>query len=251
MKNQAVHLISDPTGAAASSESRTPIAIIGSSGHARTIIDILQLTGEYNLVGLLDSFKTSEGSLPGYEILGTPSDIPALVSANRFTAAIAGVGDNWARARLVREIRRLMPQFPFVSAIHPSAIVARDARIGAGSVIMAGAIVNPGCEIGEHCIVNTRASLDHNSVMEPYSSLGPGVTTGGTVHIGAYSAVGIGATILQNITIGTHTVIGAGATVFQDVPDYIVAYGTPARTIRPRQPGDRYLGERRDRRGSE
>ena len=49
--------------------------------------------------------------------------------------------------------------------------------------------------------------------------------------------------VIQEITIGKHTIIGAGAVVFRSIPDQVVAYGTPARVIRPRNIGERYLGE--------
>jgi acetyltransferase-like isoleucine patch superfamily enzyme len=53
----------------------------------------------------------------------------------------------------------------------------------------------------------------------------------------------MGATVLPGVSIGQHTLIGAGALVYRSVPDNSVAYGVPARLIRSRQPGDRYLRE--------
>jgi acetyltransferase-like isoleucine patch superfamily enzyme len=108
---------------------------------------------------------------------------------------------------------------------------------------MAGAVLNPGVRVGEFCIVNTRASLDHDSTMGAFSSLAPGAITGGNVAVGSYSNVGMGATVLPGVSIGQHTLIGAGALVYRSVPDNSVAYGVPARLIRSRQPGDRYLRE--------
>jgi hypothetical protein len=63
------------------------------------------------------------------------------------------------------------------------------------------------------------------------------------VRIGEFSAISIGAIVSHSITIGDHAVVGAGATVLQDIPDRVVAYGTPARVVRRRNPGDSYLGE--------
>ena len=89
--------------------------------------------------------------------------------------------------------------------------------------------------------MNTRASLDHHGVMGAYASLAPGVATGGNVSIGEGSAVSIGATVLHGRSIGAWSVVGAGATVIKDVPDHVVAYGTPARVVRGRESGERYL----------
>jgi acetyltransferase-like isoleucine patch superfamily enzyme len=106
---------------------------------------------------------------------------------------------------------------------------------------MAGAVINPSCTIGRFCIVNTKASLDHDSVMDDFSSLAPGVTVGGNCRIGTHSAIGIGAVLRHGITIGDHTVVGAGSLVMSCVESFSVAYGVPARRIRDRRQGDKYM----------
>lgn len=221
------------------------IVIIGSSGHARVIIDILEQEAKYRIVGLLDSYKPPDTELLGYRVFGTEEDLPALLAARVCDGGIVAIGDNWARASMIAKIRQLAPEFRFISAIHPSACIARDVRVGRGTAVMAMAVVNTGSRIGEFCILNTRCSIDHECVLGDFSSLAPGAVTGGRVQIGAYSVVAIGAIILHDIKIGEHTVIGAGATVIRDVPDHVVAYGVPARVIRPRKPGDPYLREAR------
>ena len=46
------------------------IAIVGSSGHARVIIDIVQQEKKFNIVGLLDRFRNVGEHVLGYPILG-------------------------------------------------------------------------------------------------------------------------------------------------------------------------------------
>ncbi|NNE34615.1 MAG: acetyltransferase, partial [Rhodothermales bacterium] len=138
-------------------------------------------------------------------------------------------------------VKSQLPELPIATAIHPSAIIGSDVSIGAGTIVMAGSIVNPGCSIGKCCIVNTAASLDHDSTMHDYSSLAPGVVTGGNCTIGSYAAIGIGATLIHDVTIGEHTVVGAGATVTADIDPFAVAIGTPARVTRSRTAGSKYL----------
>jgi sugar O-acyltransferase (sialic acid O-acetyltransferase NeuD family) len=219
------------------------IVVVGCSGHARVVVDILQ-QNDCEVVGLLDSYKSVANKVLGYQVLGSDDDLPALVTANICNSVIVAIGDNWIRSRMVKRIRELVPGIRFATAIHSSAQIARDASIRQGTVIMPGVVVNTGCDVGEFCILNTRSSLDHDSIMEDFSSLAPGAITGGGVRIGALSAIAIGAVISHGIQIGKNTVIGAGATVVKDIPDRVVAYGTPARIIRDRNPEDSYLGER-------
>lgn len=217
------------------------IIIIGSSGHAKVVIDVVERQSQYRIVGLIDAFRAVGEETLGYKVLGAESDLPALASQLAIKGVLVAIGDNHVRARVSAKVAALCPELPFVSAVHPQACIGRDVQIGAGSVVMAGAVVNPGCDIAEGCLINTRASLDHDSVMEAFSSLAPAAATGGNCHLGTGSAVGMGALILQRIRIGRHSVIGAGAVVTQPVAELCVSYGVPASIIRSRQAGDKYL----------
>ena len=151
------------------------------------------------------------------------------------------IGDNFIRSKVTARVREVCPDLPFVTAIHPKATIAKDVSVGEGTVIMAGVTINPCCLIGRFCILNTNSSLDHDSVMEDFSSLVPRVTAGGNCRIGGYSAVSIGTVLIHGIHIGEHTVIGAGSTVLKNLDSFKLAYGTPAKAIRDRKPGDKYL----------
>lgn len=216
------------------------IVIIGLSGHASVIVDIVEREGKYRLAGLIAAERGMETAF-GYPILGVDEVLPDLVAQYNLVGGVIAIGDNWQRHRVAQKIRALLPGFVFVKAVHPSAQLARGVTMGAGSVVMAGAVINSGCDVGEFCIVNTRSALDHDSHMADFCSLAPGATTGGGVRIGAFSAVSLGANVIHGCSIGQHTVIGAGALVLQDVPDCCVAYGVPARVIRARTIGEGYL----------
>jgi len=218
------------------------VVVVGASGHAEVVIDILERQGIYRIAGLID--RSVKGHLMGYEILGTESDLPGIVREREIAGGIIAIGDNWTRHRVVNALNALLPGFAFVTAVHPSAQIGRNATIGRGSVVMAGAVINPNARVGEFCVVNTNASLDHGSVMGDFSGLLPNASTGGNVRIGAFAALCQGANIIHGVEIGEHTVIGAGATVLENMPPRVVAYGTPARVIRAREPGEPYLNSR-------
>src|ERR1700683_4351565 len=153
------------------------VVVVGCSGHARVIVDILEAEKRCHIVGLLDDLRPPGTEVLGYQVIGSDEDLPALVAAGICDSIVVGVGDNWTRSRIATRIKRAIPEIQFVTAIHPSAQVARYCSIGAGTVIMAGVVVNPGCEIGEFCILNTGSSLDHDSRMGQFSSLAPRAVT--------------------------------------------------------------------------
>jgi sugar O-acyltransferase (sialic acid O-acetyltransferase NeuD family) len=152
------------------------------------------------------------------------------------------VGDNWVRRRLVRLIQRLTPHFIFINAVHPSAILGKNVSLGSGTAIMPGVIVNSNSTIGDHCILNTRVSIDHDGILFDFSSLAPGVCCGGNLRLGSGAAISLGTQVIENVCIGSWSVVGAGSLVLGEIPDNVVAYGSPARIIRNRRAGEPYLG---------
>ncbi|WP_256079408.1 acetyltransferase [Massilia sp. YIM B04103] len=217
------------------------IFLIGSSGHARVIIDIVEKEGRYRIAGLIDGLRPAGETTLGYPVLGGPDELPQLLQQHLVHGVILAIGDNHARIRMAEKLADLCPGLVFPNAIHPAAVLGRDVAIGPGSVVMAGAVLNPCCRVGAHCIVNTKASLDHDAVLGDGASLAPGVTTGGACVIGAETAVGAGAVVLHRVEVGAYSVIGAGAVVTRAIPDLVVAYGCPARAVRTRARGDKYL----------
>ena len=217
------------------------IAVIGSSGHAQMAIDAIERQGKFEIAGLLDSLRSVGEEICGYRVLGNVEDLPEIAARQNIAGCFIAVGDNWIRYMIAEKIRAVIPGFRFVSAIHPSVQVARDVTIGEGSILMAGAVVDSASQVGDFCILNSRSSLSHESSMDKFSSLGPAATTGGNVHIGAFTAVCLGASVIHGMSVGKQTVIGAGALVVKDIPEYCVAFGVPARVIRKRKKGDRYL----------
>jgi sugar O-acyltransferase (sialic acid O-acetyltransferase NeuD family) len=214
--------------------------IIGASGHAKVVIDIIEQQGSFKIVGLIDSFKEPGARLMGYDVIGREDSIPQLIATEKITGGIVAIGHNWVRHQMAKNIRERAPGFVFVNAIHPSARIAREVALGHGIAIMAGVSVNPGTRIGDFCFLNTNSSVDHDNTLGEFSCLQPNAATAGNVKIGAFSAISMGASVVPGVTIGSHSVIGAGSTVLAGIPDFVVAYGTPCRVIRRREPEDSY-----------
>ncbi|MCK8520562.1 acetyltransferase [Aquimarina sp. D1M17] len=216
------------------------ILIIGASGHAKVIIETIELGGDYEIYGLIDSFKPKGMNVLGYEILGTEENIQDLIDQG-ISKGIIAIGDNWTRLQMMNKIHSLTPDFEFVTVIHPSAIISPSVQIGKGTIIMASVTINADAKVGSHCILNTGASFGHDSVIEDFASLAPGVTIGGNVFIDYCTAICLGANIIQAINIGKYSIVGAGSIVVNDIGDYKLAYGLPAKEKRDIEKGEQYL----------
>lgn len=190
--------------------------LYGASGHAKVIIDILKANG-MEIEGLLDD-NPDVTELMGYKVLHGVNDVSSL---------IISIGNNRIRKMIAERL-----ETRFEKAVHPSAIMSPSAKVGDGTVVMQGAIVQACAEIGKHCIVNTGASVDHECVLEDYVHVSPHSTLCGNVHVGEGSWIGAGTTVIPGVKIGEWSVIGAGSVVVRDIPDGVVAYGNPCRIVR-------------------
>jgi len=215
------------------------LIIIGASGHAKVIIDIVEKQCQYELLGLIENNPNLEKKVLGYGILGDESILSETIYNDVYL--FIAIGDNWVRHLVKERISALNPSIKFATLIHPSAQIAKGVKIGEGVCIMAGAIVNSDSTIDNFTIINTKASMDHDGHLGAFASLAPNATTGGNVSIGDFTSIGISATIKHGVQIGKHGVIGGGALVLKNFEDNQVIYGVPAKAIRSRIMGEKYL----------
>lgn len=218
------------------------IIVWGSAAHSKYTIDIIEQERKYSIFGIYDPTKSDpQAKIFNYKIYGNEHNFVDLVSKNSLDGAIVAIGDNWIRKKEFEHIKQLIPDFPIVNAIHPSVPIGKNVKIGEGVVAMAGVIINTDAFIGNGCFFATQASLEHDCIMDDFSSISAGVITGGLTRIGECTALTLGVITFDRITIGKHSVIGSGSLVTKDIPDFVLAYGTPAKVIRSRQVGEKYL----------
>ncbi len=205
------------------------IIVYGASGHAKVLLDILERVSEYEIVGLIDDNPELAGEevfghrvLGGREILGEVKNLGV-------EAGIVGIGDNKIRGALANRV--LEHGLELISAIHPSVCISRGVHIGPGCAMMANAVVNADSSLGANVIINTGATVDHDSVICDCVHLSPGVHLAGGVAVGTYSHLGTGVVVIPNISIGAHVSVAAGSVVTKNLPNGIAAAGVPARVM--------------------
>lgn len=195
--------------------------ILGASGHAKVILDILLLSGGQP-EGIWDDDPELQ-AFCGMPVLGTVDAFAALQTG----PAIIAVGNNKIRKRIAQKLNCAMGL-----AIHPQSALAPSVHPGEGTVVMANASINADAKIGRHVIVNTNASIDHDCSISDFVHVSPQAGLAGNVQVGMGAHIGIGAVIIQGIKIGAWAVVGAGAVIINDVPDYAVVVGNPGRIIK-------------------
>ena len=189
------------------------LIIIGSGGHAGVVIDAVRESYDFDIEGLMDETVPVGTMRHGFSVQHG-WDFP---EAYRWFIAI---GDNAVREKFSKS------NLAWTSIAHPDA--AYDGGpVSTGTFLAANSFIGNNSTVGNFCIINTGAILEHDSSVGDYSHLCPGVVTGGRVKIGSRTTVGLGAMIRDGVTIGDNCTIGMGSVVLHDVPDNSTAWGNP------------------------
>ena len=209
--------------------SALPFIIVGAGGHAKVLADALLTTG-----ATLKGFTDADPSRWPQQLLDLPvlgnDDFLLKTFSPQSVMLVNGIG-SVASTRKRREVFDNFKQrgYNFATVQHPHSMVSRHARLGEGVQVLAGAVIQVSSVIGDNCIINSNASVDHDCEIGAHVHIAPGVTLSGGVKIGSGSHIGTGAIVIQGIRIGAACVIGAGAVVTRDVQDGVTAIGIPAR----------------------
>ncbi len=198
------------------------VVIIGASGQAKVIADIVIKSGD-ELMGFLDDNTDLPDRIVGYPYLGVTSQYYKYANDCSF---IIGIGNNSIRRRIAESI-----DVNWYTAIHPSAQIAIDTTIGEGTVIMANAVVNTSAVIGKHCIINTGSIIEHDNRIGNYVHISPNASLCGTVSVGDLTHIGAGATVKNNISVCGNVVVGAGGVLIRNIDESGTYVGVPVKKI--------------------
>lgn len=196
------------------------VILIGAGGHGLSLAEFAgsQITGYVA--------NEENPDMPG-EWLGPDSCAQELIEKGNFFH-MAFVYSGWPlmkkRAELLEFYRSQGAKF--ASLIAPTAIISSNSRIGEGSAIMTGAIINR-ATLGENVIVNSGAIVEHHCVIGDNSFIGPGVVIGGFTSIGKNCFIGLGAKVSNGITIADNISIAMGSIVNRSLTEPGIYHGSP------------------------
>lgn len=122
-----------------------------------------------------------------------------------------------------------------VNIIHPNAVVSPTAKIGKGVLIECGCLVTPSPTIGDNVVVNTGSQVNHDNIIESHVYIASGVILSGGITIKENTLIDDGVIVTLGTQVGKNCIIGAGAVVTKNIPDNIIAYGSPCKVIRNNQ----------------
>jgi sugar O-acyltransferase (sialic acid O-acetyltransferase NeuD family) len=206
------------------------ILIVGAGGFGRETLQWAQ-----------DAWPDHAGRFAGFlsadrDILRNQAcDLPILADPAGFRpeagdGLLLGIGIPAVRRRVAETL--LGRGATFLSLVHPTAVVARGAAIGAGAVICPFAVVSDGARVGACALINYHASLAHDAHAGDYAVLSPYATLGGRACIGEDAFLGLHASVGPGCRVGDRSKVAANSCALSDVPADSLAYGVPGRVAR-------------------
>lgn len=200
------------------------LLIIGAGGHGKVVADIALNLKKYDVIEFLDD---AIKECMSFKVIDCVNNMNNYIEDYDIIVAI---GNTSARKQILDELIKNNAKIP--SLIHPTATIGENVEIGFGTVVMAGAIINPDSKIGNGCIINTAATVDHDCKLENYVHISVGAHLAGNVKIGESTWIGIGSSVINNINICENVMLGAGAVAVKDITESGTYIGVPAKKIK-------------------
>ena len=185
------------------------------------VLSLLQQLG-YAVPYILDDAPERVGlSINGVPIRGPLTLLPD----KNETRAFLAIEDNRSREHAAERFQNVN----WVTLIHPTAWVDPSARLGAGTYIAAGAVVNAQAVLGHHVMVSAGASVGHDCIVEDFVQIDSGVRLGGGAHLARGACCRIGSAVIPNCAIGAGARLGPRAVAVKPIPAGATYVGLPAR----------------------
>ena len=179
------------------------IAIIGSGGHANSLVDLISSSKKYKIVGYFDKKENDKFQ---FKYLG--EDSKALKYNIKFFAMGIGLNIPIKKKKIILE-KYLKLGFKFPKLLHSSSYVSNKSYIQDGVQIFSGSIVNSNSFIDSHTVVNTGSIVEHDCKIGKNSFICPGSIILGSSKIGKNTIIGSKSIILPGSSIKDNSFIKA------------------------------------------
>lgn len=204
------------------------LILIGGGGHCKACIEVVQLTNQYEIVGILDRLDLVGTDVLGHKIIGVDSEILKYKELGcHFLITVGQIKSALSR----KKIYALLMEYnsTLATVISPKANVSQYAKIEHGTIVMHGATVNAAAVVGPNCILNTGSNIEHDTIIGRHTHISTSAVVNGGCVIGDEVFIGSNATISSQIVLGSNIVIGSGAVVIKDISEVGIYVGNPAK----------------------
>lgn len=188
---------------------KKPLVLIGGGGHCKACIDVIEATGKWRILGILDQEEQVGEEVLGYRIIGTDDQIRQFAADGAcFLVSIGQIRTVEPRRRAYERVKSANGKFATI--VSPLAYVSPSAVVGTGTIVMHRALVNSSASIGDNVIINTMALIEHDAMVGSHSHISTAAVVNGGATIGSGCFVGSNAVIIQGAAVPDEAFVPAG-----------------------------------------
>ena len=189
---------------------KKPIILIGGGGHCRSVIDVIEQEGIFEIAGIVDLKEKIGDTILRYPVIADDDELIKLSNKYKYFHITLGFIKTPARRKQILELlQKIQVVLPVI--VSPIAYVSCHAKIGVGTVIMHNAQINANANIGENCIINSKALIEHDAIVGNNCHISTGAIINGKVKVGNECFVGSGAVTVQGAKIPDGSFIKANS----------------------------------------
>jgi len=193
---------------AESGQSRS-LVLIGGGGHCKACIDVIEATGKWDILGILDLPERVGEKVLGYPIVGTDDDVAGFVAEGAcFFITIGQIKTAQVRRHAYQQVKAAGGTLATI--VSPLAYVSSSAVLGEGAIVMHRALVNACAVIGDNAIINSMALVEHDAMVGNHCHVSTAAIVNGGAKIGVGSFIGSNAAVIQEVAVPADTFIPAG-----------------------------------------
>jgi len=176
------------------------ILLIGGGGHCKSVIDVIEQEGKYEIAGIIDKKELLGQDILGYKVIASDNDLETLFRTYKYAFVTVGqIQSNILRVKLFKQLETIGYELPII--ISPLAYVSKYSTIDKGTIIMHHALVNTDAKIGQNCIINSKALIEHDTNIEEHCHISTGTIINGGVVVKKNSFIGSNTTTKEYIHI--------------------------------------------------
>ncbi|GJL86230.1 MAG: hypothetical protein DHS20C02_20050 [Micavibrio sp.] len=169
----------------------------------------------------ISAFTVDKAYIDKPELCGLPvvpyEDIAHSYPPDEYTMFIATGYTGLNALRKEKHLWAKNEGYEIASYLSSKAILLNDNKIGENCFIMAGCTVEPYVTIGDGVTLWSNSHIAHHSTIHDYCFIAPQAIIAGCTEIGEFCFIGANSTIRDHVKVGAKSVIGAGAIILSDV----------------------------------
>ena len=182
------------------SNNKPKILLIGGGGHCKSVIDVIEQEGKFEIAGIVEKFAGESKEVLAYPLIGSDDELAELRKEYKYAIITIGhMKSNAIRVKLFHILKELDFTLPVI--VSPLAYLSKHTEVAEGTVLLHHALVNAGAKVGKNCIINSKALIEHDAIIEEHTHISTAAVVNGGTRVKANTFYGSNATSKESVEV--------------------------------------------------